>query len=276
MKKIVVTGGSGMIGSAVVSHLVEHGYTVLSVDCTTPHKHDVPYLKADLMDLGQTTEALQGCDAVVHLAAIPAPGILTPELTFRNNMTSTYNVFTAATLLGMERIVWASTVRVVGVPFDWGSPDYVPIDEEHPFYPGCSYALSKDLSEEMARQFNRWSGIPFIGLRFPRVVSLDDYKQEMSERQSTAWQKHEIWAYLDVRDAAQSCRLGLEADIQGAEVFFITAADNGFDRTNRELMDEHFPEVSRKENLEHTNSLFSLRKARRMLGYVPQYSWRDL
>lgn len=276
MKKVVVTGGSGLIGSGVVSHLLEHSYDVLNVDCIPPREQNAPYLKADLMDLGQATEALRGFDAVVHLAAIPAPGILTPELTFRNNMTSTYNVFTAATLLGMERVVWASTVRVVGVPFDWGAPDYVPIDEKHPFYPGCSYALSKDLGEEMAHQFNRWSGIPFIGLRFPRVVHLDDYRREIHERQSTTWQKDEIWAYLDVRDAAQSCRLGLETDIQGAEIFFVTAADNGCSRTGRELMNEHFPQVPQRENLDHTNSLFSIQKARRMLRYVPQYSWRDL
>src|SRR5688572_368600 len=104
MKKIVVTGGSGKAGIAVVRDLVEQGYDVLNVDIKPSPEAKAPFLRADLTELGQAYEALRGADAVVHLAAIPAPGLQTDEVTFRVNMSSTYNVFSAATALGLERV----------------------------------------------------------------------------------------------------------------------------------------------------------------------------
>src|SRR5690242_5784873 len=118
MKKIVVTGGSGKAGRAVVRDLLEHGYQVLNADVVPSREARAPFLRAELTDLGQTYEALKGAEAVVHLAAIPAPGLQTDEVTFRVNMTSTYNVFSAATSLGLERVVWASSETTLGLPFD--------------------------------------------------------------------------------------------------------------------------------------------------------------
>src|SRR5687768_650597 len=115
MKKIVVTGGSGKAGRAVVRDLVEHGYDVLNVDLTPSHDRTVPFLRADLTDLGQAIDVLKGSEAVVHLAAIPAPGLTTDEVTFRINMTSTYNVFSAAMTLGLQRVVWASSETTLGL-----------------------------------------------------------------------------------------------------------------------------------------------------------------
>src|SRR5579859_1182792 len=175
MKKVVVTGGSGKAGRAVVRDLVEHGYEVLNVDLVPSKETLAPFLKVDLTDLGETFESLYGAEAVVHLAAIPAPGLQPDEITFRTNITSTYNVFTAAVKLGLQRVVWASSETTLGLPFDRQKPAYAPIDEAHPLYPESSYALSKILNEEMARQMNRWSGIPFIGLRFSNIMEPHDY-----------------------------------------------------------------------------------------------------
>ena len=74
MKKIVVTGGSGKAGRAVMRDLLEHGYEALNVDRMPPRQAFGRFQQADLTDLGQTFECLQGADAVVHLAAIPSPG----------------------------------------------------------------------------------------------------------------------------------------------------------------------------------------------------------
>ena len=120
-----------------------------------------PFLRADITNLGETYEVLAGAEAVVHLAAIPAPGRETEEVTFRTNITSTYNVFAAAIALGLQRIVWASSETTLGLPFDREKPAYAPIDEDHPLYPELSYALSKVLMEEMGRQMNRWCGHPY-------------------------------------------------------------------------------------------------------------------
>jgi len=148
LSRIAVTGGSGKAGRAVTRDLLDHGYEVRNVDVTPPIDGSVaPFLRADVTDLGQAFEALHGTDAVVHLAAIPGPDIVTAEATFRINLTSTYNVFTAATTLGLRRIAWASSETTLGLPFERHPPRYVPVDEEHPLVPDTSYALSKVLGE---------------------------------------------------------------------------------------------------------------------------------
>ncbi|TMB78522.1 MAG: NAD(P)-dependent oxidoreductase, partial [Chloroflexi bacterium] len=177
MKKIVVTGGSGKAGRAVIKDLLAHGYDVLNVDLLPPRERLSPYLNTDLTDMGQVFEVLHGADAVIHLGAIPASGIKPEEATFRNNTLSTYNIFSVAATLRLQRVVWASSETTLGLPFDRVKPAYAPIDEDHPLYPESSYALSKVLSEEMARQFNRWSGVPFVGLRFSNIMEPQDYER---------------------------------------------------------------------------------------------------
>src|SRR6266516_3688767 len=275
MKRIVVTGGSGKAGRAVVRDLLAHEYVVLNIDLLRAQEPLAPYLKVDLTDLGQTFEALRGADAVVHLAAIPAPGLQTREVTFRTNITSTYNVFQAATALGLERVVWASSETTLGLPFDRVRPAYAPIDEDHLLSPETSYALSKVISEEMARQFSRWSGIPFVGLRFSNVMLPQDYERFPSFSKDPLLRKWNLWGYVDARDVAQSCRLALEADISGAEAFIIAAADTVMYRPSRELLAEVFPGVPLRGEIGEFDTLLSSAKARKMLGYRPQYSWRN-
>lgn len=276
MKKIVVTGGSGKAGRAVIHELLEHDYEVLNVDQLPPRERTCPFLKTDLTDFGQTVEVLQGAYGVVHLAAIPASGIQPEAETFRNNTLSTYNIFSAAVLLGLQRVVWASSETTLGLPFDREKPAYAPIDEEHPLYPESSYALSKVISEEMARQFNRRSGIPFVGLRFSNIMEPPhDYARFPTFANDARSRKWNLWGYVDARDVAQSCRLGLEANIQGAEAFIIAAADTVMSRPNRELMAEVFPGVPLREGVGDNATLLSIDKARKLLGYEPKYSWRD-
>jgi nucleoside-diphosphate-sugar epimerase len=276
MSKIVVTGGSGKAGRAVVRDLVDHSYEVLNVDLVPSRESLAPFLRVDLTDLGQTFEALHGASAVVHLAAIPAPGLQADEATFRINMSSTYNIFTAALKLGLERVVWASSETTLGLPFDREKPAYAPIDEQHPAYPESSYALSKILSEELARQFNRWSGVPFVGLRFSNIMEPDDYQRFPGFWKDARLRKWNLWGYVDARDVAQSCRLGLESSIQGAEYFIIAASDTVMTRPNHELMSEVFPNVPLRGEIGQFDTLLSIDKARAQLGYAPQFTWRKL
>jgi len=291
MTRIVVTGGSGKAGRAVVHDLVEHGHTVVNVDVVPSSIPDAPFLRADLTDLGETIEALRGADVVVHLAAIPAPRIRTVERTFEINILSTYNVFSAAALLGLERVVWASSETVLGLPFGrrearnlldpaaepghHPEPDYAPIDEEHPLRPHSSYSLTKVMSEEMARQFARWTHIPFIGLRFSAIREPAEYAafpDAWSDPLRSAWN---MWGYVDARDVAQACRLSLTADVTGAEAFIIAAGDTVMDRPNRELMAAAYPSVPLRPGTGDFDTLLSIGKARRLLGYDPAHSWRD-
>ncbi len=143
MTKVVVTGGSGKAGRAVVRDLVDHGYDVLNVDVAAPAELIAPFLRADLTRYGETVEVMQGADMVVHLAAIPAPGIYTEEHTYRVNTALNYNVFQAAMTLGLKRVVWASSETTLGLPFDREQPKFAPIDEQHPLYPNRAMRCRK-------------------------------------------------------------------------------------------------------------------------------------
>jgi nucleoside-diphosphate-sugar epimerase len=281
MARIVVTGGSGKVGRACVADLLEHGYEVANVDSIPPLVERCPFTHADLTDLGQAMEALseiddryRGVDGVVHLAAIPAPGKFPNGVTFRNNVLSTYNVFESARRLGMKNVVWASSETVLGLPFDV-PPPYVPVDEEYAARPETAYSLSKFLGEEMAKQFCRWDpGLKIIGLRFSNVMEPDEYSRFPSFDAEAKTRKWNLWGYIDARDAAQAIRKALESSLNGAEVFIIANADTVMSRANEDLMKEVFPDVPFKKNTEPNETLLSIEKARRVLGYEPQYSWR--
>jgi nucleoside-diphosphate-sugar epimerase len=291
MARVVVTGGSGKAGRAVVRDLVDSGHDVLNVDVTAPGDPGGRYLRADLTALGDTVEALRGADAVIHLAAIPAPGIQTVGQTFEINTLSTYNVFSAATQVGLERVVWASSETVLGLPFGTrharnlldataapghvAEPDYVPIDESHPRRPHSSYSLSKVVGEEMASQFARWSRMPFIGLRFSAIREPAEYEGFRDAARDPHGGEWNVWGYVDARDVAQACRLSLTADVSGAEVFIVAAADTASDRSNGELLAECFPAVPVRPGIGDRETLLAIGKARQVLGYEPAYSWRD-
>jgi nucleoside-diphosphate-sugar epimerase len=283
--RIAVTGGSGKAGRVVVRDLAERGYDVLNIDrAPSPESNApdsaIPYLAADMTDFGQALEALAGgdamprFDAVVHLAAIPSPAHATPDQVFRTNMTSTHAVFAAAARLGLQRVVWASSETTLGLPFE-RPPDYAPVDEAH-MYPETSYALSKVLGEEMARQFSRWSGIPFVGLRFSNIMVRDDYERFPSYWDDPHLRKWNLWGYVDESHVAQSVRLALEADVNGADSFIIAAADTVMKRPSRELMGEVFPGVPVADRVDGTDTLLAIGKAQAKLGYSPQFSWREL
>jgi nucleoside-diphosphate-sugar epimerase len=284
MTKIAVTGGSGKAGRAVVRDLLEAGHEVLNIDTALAgdsyRDTPTPYLPVDVTDYGQVFQALAGgegmpkIEAVVHFAAIPSPGHHVPDQVFRTNITSTYTVFSAAARLGLKRVVWASSETTLGLPFDQ-PPDYAPVDEEH-IRPESSYALSKVLGEEMARQFNRWSGVPIIGLRFSNVMVRSDYEQFPTWQDDPHKRKWNLWGYVDESHVAQSVRLALGADIQGADSFIIAAGDTVMRRPSRELMAEVYPDATLRGEVSGNDTLLDIAKARRVLGYNPQFSWRDL
>jgi nucleoside-diphosphate-sugar epimerase len=279
VSRIAVTGGSGKAGRIVVRDLGAHGHDVLNVDrAPSPDSSSpdspIPLLLADLTDFGQAVEALSGVDAIVHLAAIPSPGHATPDQVFRANVTSTYTVFAAAARLGIRRVVWASSETTLGLPFD-RPPDYAPVDEAH-VYPETSYALSKIVGEEMARQFSRWSGLTILGLRFSNILVREDYDRFPSYWDDPQVRKWNLWGYVDESHVAQSVRLALAADLTGADSFIVAAGDTVMQRSSRELMAEVFAGVPVADTVTGTDTLLSIEKARAVLGYTPEFSWRSL
>ena len=281
MTRVVVTGGSGKLGRACVRDLVEHGYDVTNVDLAPSRDALAPLVRADLTDFGQTLEVLAGvderpaADAVVHLAAIPAPGLVPNAEVFRANTLSTYHVFEAARRLAIRNVVWASSETVLGLPFDT-PPPYIPVDEQYRGRPETAYSLSKLLGETMAEQFCRWDpALKIFGLRFSNVMEPDEYRAFPGFDADARRRKWNLWAYIDARDGAQAIRKALEAEAVGAEVFVIANADTVMSRPNAELVAEVFPGVELADGIGPNETLLSIEKARRLLGYEPQHGWRE-
>ena len=285
MTKIAVTGGSGKAGRVVIRDLYERGHEVLNIDLVgapeSNHPEDpIPFLRADITDFGQALEALSGGDTlpgievVVHLAAIPSPAHSTAAHIFDVNANSTYAVFAAAQRLGLQKIVWASSETTLGLPFPT-PPDYAPVDEAH-IRPETSYALSKVVGEELARTFNRWSGIPIIGLRFSNVMVRSDYARFAAWQDDPRARMWNLWGYVDESHVAESVRRALESDLTGADSFIIAAADTVMETPSRELMAAVFPDVPLADRVTGNDTLLDIGRAREILGYDPQFSWRDL
>lgn len=281
MPHIILTGGSGKAGRACIRDLQSHGYSVLNVDQNAPTEHLCGFIKTDLTDFGQTLDALSGGDSgphdvfgIVHLAAIPAPRMLPNAVTFQNNTVSTYNVFEAARRLGIKNIVWASSETVLGLPFET-PPPFVPVDESVT-RPESAYSLSKLLGEEMAKQFCRWDpDFKIIGLRFSNIIDPKDYSNFQNFQDDARKRKWNLWGYVDARDAAQAVRKSLEVDLKGAEVFIIANSDTVMNASNEDLMSKTFPGIPIPEGLGNHETLLSIQKARQILGFEPEHTWRQ-
>jgi nucleoside-diphosphate-sugar epimerase len=271
--RIVVTGGSGKAGRWVVRDLREQGHDVLNVDLAHDGSAHGLCIRADLTDLGQVHDVVAGADAVVHLAAIPAPELRPAGETFRTNAISTYNVFAAATERGVGQVVWASSETVLGLPFAPATPPaFAPVDESA-VQPETSYALSKLVGETMAEQFARRSGIPFVGLRISNIMEPGDYAAFDGYQADPHLRMWNLWGYVDVRDVAGAVRAGLTADVRGAVVCIAAAADTVMRRPSAELMAEVFPDVPLRRAVEGRATLLSVERAAQVLGWRPEHSW---
>jgi nucleoside-diphosphate-sugar epimerase len=282
MTRVAVTGGSGKLGRACVRDLVENGYEVVNLDRAPSPDDLAPFIQIDLTDHGQVVSALTGVDdrydrldAVVHLAAIPAPGLRPNSAIFHNNMLSTYNVFAAAKTAGIHNIVWASSETVLGLPFET-PPPYLPVDEEYAPRPESTYSLVKTLEETMVDQLCRWNPeLKATGLRFSNVMYVEDYAAFPVFNDDPTLRDWNLWSYIDARDGALAIRLGLEREGTGKEVFVIASPDTVMSTPTAELVETHYRDLELKRPVEGHETLLSIDKARRILGFDPKHTWRD-
>lgn len=276
--RILLTGGSGKLGSTAVTVLRASGHELIVLDRAAARGEGIPI---DLTDAGQVLDAVagieehhDGVDAIVHLAAIPAPGILPDVATFQNNILATHHVFQAARRAGVRRIVYASSETLLGLPMDV-PPEYFPVDEEVTL-PNSTYSMVKLLEEQMALTFCRWDPeLSITALRFSNVMAPEDYAGFEAWQDDPWVRKWNAWGYIDARDASAAIANALEVRGPGFERYVIANADTVMRRPSAELAAEVFPGVPFRTPVEGRGTLLSIDKARRELGWEPAHSWLD-
>ncbi len=278
LSRVLVSGSDGRIGQVTVAELQAHGYEVTAADLQRRAAWNTQIV--DFTDLGQVIGVMQGQDAVVHLAAIPSPEAHTNELVFSNNVVSTFNVLEAATILGVKKLVLASSISALGYAYRhrYFHPQFVPIDESHPLLSQDSYGLSKMVGETLAEGFTRRNpDMSITSLRFTLVVDAAEREWLRPARDNPpdgAAAFGAFWTFVDARDAAAACRLALEYAQAGHEACFINAPSIYRREDIRDLLAEYFPgDYPIAKRIRGAASPVDTSKAQRMLGWSARYRW---
>jgi nucleoside-diphosphate-sugar epimerase len=285
-KRIVVTGGSGKAGKWIIREFLNQGYDVLNLDIKKPEEDLCRTLIVDLNDLGQVTNALSlysGYDrypveGVVHFAAIPQAYIVPNDVTYRNNVMSTYNILEASANLGIKKVVLASSESSYGLCFasEFFKPNYVPMDEDHPQLPEDSYGLSKVVNEVTAEAFHRKTGMQVISFRLGNIIVPEDYPKLIEGYSKPEARLRNLWSYIDSRDVAIACRLAVEKDSLGAQALILSADDTSSDLPTKQLLETYLSDVKDiRGPLEDRTCLLSNERIKKVLGWKQQYYWEN-
>lgn len=278
MKKIVITGGSGLLGPSVIKEFLDNGYKVVNADIKHPVEPLCKTVIVDLQNLGEVYGVLTDADAVVHLAAIPVAYSHPNEVTFQNNVMSTYNILEAAGNLGIKKAVITSSESSYGIVFSKNglTPKYVPLDEEHPQLPEDSYGLSKIVNEQTADTINRRTGMQIVSMRLGNVITQEMYHNFTRFIHDPEQRKTILWSYIDARDAATAYRLAIETDGLGSVALNIAADDSSMNITSEKLMATVYPDVQDlRTELNGYETLLSNKKAKNLLNWEPVHHWRN-
>ncbi|MCP9001063.1 NAD(P)-dependent oxidoreductase [Pseudarthrobacter sp. RMG13] len=294
MSRIFVTGGSGRLGRSVVAGLAEAGHEVISVDRDAIPADQLPagvvQETGDLLAPGEALRLLTQTapDAVIHLAAIAVPFSAPEDVIFATNTRLAYAVISAATELGIGKIVTASSPTVLGYgcPAGW-LPDSFPLDERSVPKPWNAYALSKLIAEQTVQMFAAAQGekIRYAAFRPCYVISPEEWDGAPTQQGHTlaerladpALSAPALFNYVDARDVADFLDVLLQKmdTIPNGETFFVGAADALATAPLAELMPRFLPgSEALAAGLTGTSPAFSIAKARDLLGWEPKRSWR--
>lgn len=273
---VLVTGAAGMVGRTVLDHLTDRGVAVTALVLTDPG--DLPARRVVVGDAGDPAvvrEALEGADAVIHLAAIPAPGMAPGVDVFSGNARATFAVLDEAGRAGVRRIAIASSYSVLGLAWAprWLEPAYLPIDEDLPLQVEDPYALSKLADENTAAMIARlYDTMSITALRFPYI----GHGKRLLDRATTladdpSGGAAEMWSYLDTRDAARASWLALTVPGPGAHIVFVAAPQTVVPYPTEDLLDQYFPQVERRSPLPGRAVPLDLSKARNLLGFTAEH-----
>jgi nucleoside-diphosphate-sugar epimerase len=264
-----------MVASQIVSDLSASDHTTVAYDLAEGR---------DILDPVSLLDSARGCDAVIHSAALLGLPDQNESEIMATNLLGTWNVLSAAQKVGIQRVVFLSSVDALGVFKGERSPDYLPLDDAHPCYPTTPYAVSKYLAEEMCRLFSASTDVSVVCLRPPGVWNEETYAWIQSERAKRAefeWAPFwEYGAFIDVRDLSQACICALTCGVERFACLLVSSADiTTSGQTSRQLAEFLMPNVEWRGDAEYEaepfRSLVAIENASRTLAWTPKHSWQS-
>ena len=282
--KVLVTGHRGLVGDAVVRVLAQARVDWIGLDLLEGD---------DVLDVELVCARATGCDAIVHLAAVEEDDEFDPVVpttvtrvshdhVLATNIEGSRNVLAAARLHGC-RVIYLSSVDVLGCFLGQGQPAYYPIDDQHPTHPIGAYAQSKLEGENLCDQFTRDTGVATVCLRPPGVFDESTYEYITDARASNPeFEWSPIWeygAFIDVRDLADAVYRALTADLTGHHRLLVCAPDISSSHDDSMTLARRLtPDVPIRNPRLYTSQPFAAlvdsTPAQELLGWSPRHRWR--
>ncbi len=270
--RILVTGHRGHVGGPVSGHLGSLGHEVVGFDLADGD---------DLLDIAAVTRAAHGCDAIVHLGAIPHDSAGDPDQIMAVNVLGTWHVLLAAESTGVTRVVFFSSAQVFGTAGAERLPDYFPVDDEHPRRATRAYGLSKCLAEDLCAAFTARTGIPSVALRPVHVWDPGMYGRKQAQWQadpSSEWEPFwEYGAFVDVRDVTTAVRQALTVPLEGHHRMLLSATGIAATEPSLAIAARLAPGVPIRDQARYQHDpwsgLFDCAAAERILGWHPVHTW---
>ena len=279
--KVVVTGACGRLGSVLVPVLEAAGHGLVATDIVPDEGRRFPVRIANLLNREAVYGLLEGADAVVHLGNYAWTMFRDHQRLYVENMTMNANVFIAASELGVDRVIFASSTQAMSGRRGYRDADqpsclpWLPISEATPAQPGNPYGASKEASERLLAYAVRTGGIRLgVALRFPalmhqyRLVKRRD-KEFMREFRLAYHAPDEGFAYLTYEDAADLLRVLLACGLEGYRLYHPAAPDNMFGVPARELLDAWFQGVEVRDGMPAEGGLVDIRTLTADTGWAP-------
>lgn len=271
--KLLVTGASGIFGKFVLNELKHHAVEVLATDVVEEPESPFPIHLTNLLDLPAVRKLMPGVDTVIHLGNHAHQK--ENEVTFNENAAMNMNVFQAAADHGVRKIIFASSVQVIGsdggeVPVD-RTPRFpsFPLDGDTPPFPTNTYAVSKRAGEILTEYFATCYDIQGIAIRFPGMNALARLNVLPN------WNPHETpirqgFAYLSYEDASRFVVAVIRTHLPGFRIYFPCSIGNRNGILTSRLLKEFYPDIPCRRTITDAEGLVDISRITRETGWRPR------
>lgn len=268
--RVVVTGGSGLVGQVTVRGLTMAGHDVVVVDrIAPPNEGEKDFVAVSAGNHGDLLSACSGAECIVHLAGVNNPRDRPPHVVHNNNVTASYNVLNVAAELGVRRVIMASSVNSIGLTWSREPEfDYFPIDQHHRTRNEDPYSLSKWLGEQQADSMVRGhSSLSIASLRLHMFMPDRAEARRQSSGDLAESARRGLWGYTTHRMWIDACREALVANFDGHHVFFVVADQTVLDDNSEALAATHYAGVDIRSPMRGNQGFFDCRNTEAILGW---------